>query len=144
MSLKKQEFYEGAALHVLARTGQIAAMRYDNPFFVVNHRVWLLIKYSTRGRSPWGFTFTIDEQRRINVVAQTQNVCLGLICGHDGIATLSHSDYALIADQQGKPFRIACFRDHGQHYEISGPTGRTPKKIAPSAWSHILHNGTKQ
>ncbi|HUE88335.1 MAG TPA: hypothetical protein VMO26_19845 [Vicinamibacterales bacterium] len=62
MGIKKQEFYEGAALHLLARTGAITCSRYESPFFVVNNTVVVHLKYSTKGRSPWGFTFMPDEQ----------------------------------------------------------------------------------
>jgi hypothetical protein len=63
MALKKQEFYEGAALHLIAKSGNVKSIQYENPFFVFNDRLSVLLKYSTRGRSPWGFTFTADEQR---------------------------------------------------------------------------------
>jgi hypothetical protein len=63
MAIRKQEFYEGAALHLLARNGSIRSIRYNPPLFLVNDEVFLLLKYSTKGRSPWGFTFTTDEQR---------------------------------------------------------------------------------
>jgi len=69
MAIKKQEFYEGAALHLLARNGGIAGIRYESPFFVLNDDPWVLLKYSTRGRSPWGFTFMPDEQVLLQVRA---------------------------------------------------------------------------
>ena len=62
MSIKKQEFYEGAALHLLARAGGITGIRYEAPLFLLNEQLLVLLKYSTKGRSPWGFTFTRDEQ----------------------------------------------------------------------------------
>lgn len=62
MAIKKQEFYEGAALHLLVRSGRVTSIRYDSPLFLVNNQVLVLLKYSTKGRSPWGFTFTTDEQ----------------------------------------------------------------------------------
>lgn len=62
MAIKKQEFYEGAALHLLVRSGGIMSIRYEAPFFLLNDNVLIYLKYSTKGRSPWGFTFTTDEQ----------------------------------------------------------------------------------
>jgi len=52
MAIQKQESYEGAALHLIARTGQITSIRYDPPFFLLNDRISVLLKCSTRGRSP--------------------------------------------------------------------------------------------
>ena len=42
MTIKKQEFYEGAALHILACTGEITAIRYEAPFFLLNNRLAVL------------------------------------------------------------------------------------------------------
>jgi hypothetical protein len=75
MAIRKQEFYEGAALHLLARNGSIRSIRYNPPLFLVNDEVFLLLKYSTKGRSPWGFTFTTDEQRLL-VRTCTHTRCL--------------------------------------------------------------------
>lgn len=65
MSIKRQEFYEGAALHILARSGNLQGVRFESPFFVLNDSLYVLLKYSTKGRSPWGFTFSTDEQRKL-------------------------------------------------------------------------------
>ena len=52
MAIKKQEFYEGAALHLLARAGGITSLRYEAPLFLLNNRLLVHLKYSTKGRSP--------------------------------------------------------------------------------------------
>ena len=49
MAIKKQEFYEGAALHALARGGGITSLKYHAPFFVLNDGVFVRLKYSPRG-----------------------------------------------------------------------------------------------
>jgi hypothetical protein len=85
MALKKQEFYEGAALHLLARSGNIQNLKYEPPLFIVNNEVLVLLKYSTRGRSPWGFTFTQDEQKLLESKAVEQKIVIGLVCGSDGV-----------------------------------------------------------
>jgi hypothetical protein len=41
MAIKKQEFYEGAALHLLARAGGITGIRYVAPFFLLNDHLRL-------------------------------------------------------------------------------------------------------
>ena len=84
MGIKKQEFYEGAALHILARSGRVGGIRYDAPFFIVNDRLLVHLKYSTRSRSPWGFTFDADEQALLETKATEHNIVIGLICGADG------------------------------------------------------------
>ncbi len=138
MALQKQEFYEGAALHGLARSGKLNAIRHVPPFFSLNDAISVLLKYSTRGRSPWGFTFTPDEQEALARQAAVTRTYIGLICGSDGVTAIDFETYFLIARTKAAPIRVSCFRDHGEHYEVRGPDGVLQRKIAPSAWQRIL------
>ena len=54
MAIKKQEFYEGAALHMLIRSGDVQTLGYDDPYFYINGTTIVYIKYSTKKRHPWG------------------------------------------------------------------------------------------
>ena len=87
MTIRKQEFYEGAALHRLSSSVSVI-FRYASPFFILNDRLWVLLKYCTKGRSPWNFTFTAQEQAQLQTQASACSVVLGLICGDDGIAAI--------------------------------------------------------
>jgi hypothetical protein len=138
MAIKKQEFYEGAALHVLARTGDIKSLRYNPPFFLLNNQLQVLLKYSTRGRSPWGFTFTMDEQVLLQKNASKLKTIIGLICGADGVATFTYADYLSVAAPRNFAIHIACYREHHGHYEVNGPDGSLDGKVAPSNWQRIL------
>jgi hypothetical protein len=138
VAIRKQEFYEGAALHLIARTGGVERIRYDAPFFVFNDRVSVLLKYSTRSRSPWGFTFTADEQVFLESRACEYKTAIALVCGSDGVAALNYEAYTVVAPRRNGAIHIACSRQHGRHYEVSGPNGLLNKKIAPSSWQKIL------
>ena len=138
MTLRKQEFYEGAALHLLARSGKITALKYDPPFFTINNRLSVCLKYSTKGRSPWGFTFTTDEQGLLSARAKCSELIIGLICGSDGIAAITFKDYRAIAGRRRGAIHIACYRNHREHYSVNGPSGELSRKIAPSGWQRIL------
>lgn len=138
MAIKKQEFYEGAALYLLARSSGIASFRYESPFFLLNDRLWVYLKYSTKGRSPWGFTFMPDEQVLLQARASEADVIIGLICGADGVAALKFDAYCGVAAQRKSAIHIACYRAHGEHYEVKGPDGTLDGKIAPSNWQRIL------
>ena len=140
MAIKKQEFYEGAALHLLTRSGLITSLRYDPPLFLVNNQVLVLLKYSTKGRSPWGFTFTTDEQALLREKATEHKVVIGLICGADGVATFSYDGYRSVASPSNAAVHISCYRKHGEHYEVNGPDGTLEKKVAPANWQRILEN----
>lgn len=140
MTIKKQEFYEGAALHLLVRTGGITSIRYDSPLFLVNNEVLVLLKYSTKGRSPWGFTFTKDEQALLQKKATEHKVVIGLICGADGVATFTYDGYRSVAAPRNAAVHIACYRKHGEHYEVNGPDGMLDGKVAPANWQRILES----
>lgn len=138
MPFQKQEYYEGAALHVIVRTRTIESIHYIDPFFVLNKRVSVLLKYTRKVRSPWGFTVTEDEQIALGKSAGIARTVLGLVCGSDGVAVLPYEAYLAIAGVKNGAVHIACYRDHGEHYEISGPAGILPRKVAPSNWQKIL------
>jgi hypothetical protein len=138
MAIKKQDFYEGAALHLLVRTGVVASIRYDEPFFLVNNELLVYLKYSTKGRSPWGFTFTRDEQVLLQFRAAQARIVMGLICGADGVAAVTYEEYRSVAAPRKAAIHVACYRKHGEHYEVNGPDGRLPGKVAPANWHRIL------
>jgi hypothetical protein len=138
MGIKKQEFYEGAALHRLARSGRIASVRYEAPFFHFNGDLRVLLKYSTRSRSPWGFTFTADEQLELELASSASQVIIGLVCGVDGIAAFHYDAYLRIAPIRRAAIHISCYRRHGEHYEVNGPDGTLARKVPPSDWRRIL------
>jgi hypothetical protein len=141
MAIKKQEFYEGAALHRLACTGKITSISYEVPFFLLNKELSILLKYSTRTRSPWGFTFTPDEQILLQEEARELKLIIALICGSDGVAAFTFDSYLQIAAQRNSALHIACYRRYGEHYEVNGPDGKLSGKVSPSNWRRILESG---
>jgi hypothetical protein len=138
MAIKKQEFYEGAAIHLLARSGDVTRIQYDSPFFRFNGELLVLLKYCTRSRSPWGFTFTPDEQAVLQKNAARSRTIIALVCGSDGVAAFSYVDFRRVATPRNSAIHIACYRQHRQHYEVNGPDGTLNEKVAPSYWPRIL------
>lgn len=138
MGIKKQEFYEGAALHLLARAGGITRIRYEAPFFLLNDQLLVLLKYSTKGRSPWGFTFTRDEQVILQKRSSQLRVVIGLVCGADGVAALTYDTFLSVAAARESAVHIACYRQYNEHYEVNGPDGTVGRKVAPSSWLRLL------
>lgn len=138
MAIQKQQFYEGAALHLIVRSGNVERIQTDPPFFVVNDVLLVHLKYCTKTRGPWAFTFAADEQLLLARRAQTQRLVLGLVCGGDGVAALSFDQYLEIAPTQSVAVRVACQRRPGQQYCVGGPAGDLSRKISPSAWQRLL------
>jgi hypothetical protein len=138
MAIAKQAFYEGAALHLVARADGMRSIRYEAPFFIFNDLLKVSLKYSTNKRSPWGFTFTVDEQETLTKNRSGQPMILGLVCGADGVAALPYEAYLRVASPRDLAIRISCYRQHGEHYEIKGPDGILDGKVPPGAWQKIL------
>lgn len=138
MGIRKQEFYEGAAICRLVKGGSVGSLCYEAPFFVANSTCAMLIKYSTGIRSPWAFTFTPDEQAALRLRGGTTRIVVGLVCGDDGVAALPYEAYLSVAAPRPTGLRIACRRLHGEWYEVSGPDGRVAQKVSPSTWQKLL------
>lgn len=140
MAILKHEFYEGAALHQLARNGEVVSIRNDPPFFLINNRFLIHLKYSTKGRSPWGFTFAVDEQVMLAQRADKCKLVIGLVCGADGIVTVGYERYRSMVKCEDSAVHISCYRKHGQHYSVAGPNGILDNKVPPSRWHRLLEN----
>jgi hypothetical protein len=138
VAIRKQDFYEGAALNLIAKTGGIAGIINHSPFYIINGRISVLLKYSTKGRSPWRFSVSENEQAQLRKRSQKTDVSIGLVCGSDGVVALGYDLFQSIASPRDGAIHLACYRDHGEHYDVSGPDGRLRKKIAPSSWQRIL------
>ena len=111
---------------------------YETPFFEFNGCMSVLLKYSTRGRSPWGFTFTGDEQALLQARALRSRITIGLVCGSDGIAAFSYEQFLTVAPLHQSAVHIACYRAHGELYEVKGPEGKLDRKVSPANWLRIL------
>lgn len=140
MAIQKQEFYEGAALHQLIRGAGEVRIRHVAPLFVLDERLQVHLKYSTVVRGPWGFTFNPDEQQLLLERASELPLVIGLVCGADGIAIISFEQYLGIARPHTAAIRVACFRKHREHFEITGPDGNVRGKVPPSDWPRLLDN----
>jgi hypothetical protein len=138
MGIQKQEFYEGAALHQLIRGSNGMEIVHVPPFFIIDRSLQVHLKYSTGKRSPWGFTFMPDEQLLLQQRAQQMPLVIGLICGADGIAALPYEEFMRVAQVKSMALRVSCRRNHREHFEVGGPDGTLPGKVAPSEWVRLI------
>lgn len=138
MGIQKQEFYEGAALHLLLRSGRQALLRYDHPFFIMEEKTCLYLKYSTKNRSPWGFSVNEQELQNLQRASNQYSVILGLVCGGDGVAAVTFEELQAIARDADETQHLSCYRKHKEHYEVNGPLGALSSKVPPSRWQRLL------
>jgi hypothetical protein len=144
MAIQKQEFYEGAALHQLIRGSAGATVAHWPPLFVFDDQLQVHLKYSTGKRSPWGFTFMPEEQVLLSERSRVLPLVIGLVCGADGVAALPYEAYANVAPVKAAALHVACYRRHREHFQVRGPDGVLPTKIAPSDWVRLLRRRESQ
>lgn len=132
------DFYEGAALYRLLREARATNVRLHGGLIVLDNRLQVYLKYSTRVRSPWSFAFSASERYDLESCAATLPVIIGLICGADGTAALKYRDFTELAGDSNRQIAISCVRRHNQHYAVRGPGGALSGRISPSAWDRLL------
>jgi hypothetical protein len=89
--LDKSEYYHGAALVRLMEDKRCTALRKLGFLgYVANDYTFIFLKYTTKGRSPWGFTFDEEDINRCLQMKEVhQRIILGLICDGDDICTVN-------------------------------------------------------
>ncbi|MCA0433329.1 MAG: hypothetical protein LCH46_08695 [Proteobacteria bacterium] len=140
MAIRRQDFYEGAAIFQLLKTNLVERVTHAPPFFIINDQVAILLKYSTSKDSPWNFSFTTTELSELNHKNGKFRHFVGLICGSDGIVSLSLDQLSWLVKNRNKTTRIGCYRKHDQYYQINGPSGTLRNKISRLAWIRILES----
>ena len=135
--IEKQEFYHGAALvRVIEDPRCETIVKHESGYRVNNDRI-LAIKYSTKARSPWGFTFSGEDISRFEEASREFGECIiTLVCGGDGICAFSWSKGLSLLG--GSPGRIAAKRGFAGCYAVSGPAGELSGKVAMNRWPAIV------
>lgn len=126
------ERYHGAALRdliVCAGTPLEIAAHDDAGrvnSYLVNRCVALHIKHSSKRTAPWSFTFSeenLTELARLSHCAEA--TWLALVCGRDGILSLSLEEFHTINPQWAKATSfIRVDRDKRTMYRVFGTNGK--------------------
>jgi hypothetical protein len=135
--LEKQEFYWGAAIARLLDDAKCTNLCKVEQGYLVNSALFFLLKYTTKSRSPWRFTFGEDEIARLaNVSSRYKRVVTGLICGGDGVCAISWDQLEKLLG--GRPGWISARRKFHERYGVAGPAGELDRKISISDWPALL------
>ncbi|MFD0326769.1 hypothetical protein [Lysobacter gummosus] len=54
------------------------------------------------------------------------------------MVAIDYEMFVQIVATKGIAVRIACFRNFGEHYQVSGPAGVLDRKVSRSFWPRIL------
>lgn len=138
--IDRQEFYHGAAIIKLLEDKRCEKVRKQDFGYTVNDEIFIFLKYSTKGRSPWRFSFSESDIECLNLLAGSfRKIILALICGGDGICSISWKEATgLLGNEAGW---IAARRNFNEQYAVSGPRGKLNHKISLNEWpSKIFQN----
>jgi hypothetical protein len=135
--IAKKEFYHGVAIIRLLEDKRYQTVRKDELGYIVNDQVFVFVKYTTRTRTPWIFTFRQDEVEQLNSRATSfRDIVIVLVCGGDGICAVSWCNAShLLGNKAGW---ISARRKFNEQYAVAGQTGQLPGKVSLSEWPLIV------
>lgn len=135
--IDKKSFYHGAALLSALEDSRCQSIVKHDAGYLANGDRLFYVKYTTKDRSPWGFSFTVAETLSLRAVSEEfTNIALALVCGGDGICAIPWAKVeTLLEDGTG---RIATKRQFNKWYSVTGPAGELDYKIPIQSLPSIL------
>ena len=139
--IRQVEYYHGAALARLCRESHspgISIRIHEDcrSAYILEERVALYLKYSTNRLSPWTFSFQVGHQEEIaSLREEYHDVFVVLLCGLDGIACLTGTEYQRVLDDDPNAGEwIKAARQPRQKYSITGSDDRKVCKIGDNEY----------
>jgi len=135
--IDKQEYYHGAALIRVLEDARFVSIKKHALGYIINDEVIVLLKYSTKNRTPWRFSFTLDEMISIETFCkENAKIVIALVCGGDGVCAIHTEElHDIMGDN---PEWIAVRRNFNEQYGVAGPKGMLERKIAFQRWPSIV------
>jgi hypothetical protein len=136
--LDDYEFYQGVVLrHLAIETDYSVSFR---PFvregrinaFVVNGRVGVYMKHSSKRMSQWRFSFNIEQAADLlDLEHKFTDSFVVFVCGTDGLVTLSFADlHTIVSFQESENAWVSISRPPRTQYEIAGNRGELGNKVS--------------
>ncbi len=141
--LDEYEFYQGVVIRQLILESDYSLM--IRPFvregrisaFIVNGRVGIYIKHSSKRMSPWRFTFTIEQAADLlDLETRFPESFIVLVCETDGIVTLDcHQLHDIVSFQESENAWLRVERPPRTQYDLGGNKGdlggKVPRGLGP-------------
>lgn len=104
----------------------------DNASYVVNNKVGIYIKYSSKRLSPWSFSFQKRHQDEIlRMKNEIGEVFILLVCNEDGIVALNFTEVRELLNEVHLDAEwISVARGRKQMYTVKGSDGVLDYKAA--------------
>lgn len=136
--MDKFEYYHGAAVIRLLENEKCKAVKKRGLLgYVVNESIFVFVKYTTKARTPWGFTFDQEDVYRCCKMAEEYDkLYVALVCGGDGVCALKWREAERLLD--GKPGRISAGRRHNESYAVKGSEEKLKGKVSVNRWPRLL------
>lgn len=148
--IKEFEFYHGIIFsRILHATQKEVLIKLyptpDNASYVLNDKVGIYIKYSTKRLSPWRFSF---QKRHQDEILEMKNkigeVFLLLVCNDDGVVALSFNEVKQILNESYEEVEwISATRGKRQMYSVKGSDGKLKFKIGNDDFPEKLFKVTE-
>jgi hypothetical protein len=132
------EFYQGVVLRQLIVAGSFSLS--FRPFerggriaaFVMNGRIGIYVKHSSKRMSPWRFTFTIDQAADLlDLEARYPESFLVFVCESDGVVALSFAElHKLVNFAQSDNAWLTISRPPRAQYHLTGNRGDLDRKVS--------------
>lgn len=100
--------------------------------FVVNGRIGVYMKHSSKRMSPWRFTFTIEQAADLlDLEHKFPDSFVVFVCGTDGLVTVSFADlHTIVSFEESENAWVSISRPPRNQYEVAGNRGELPNKVA--------------
>ncbi len=136
--LDKSAYYHGAAIVAVLEDSRCRSIGKKGSLgYVVNSNIFLFIKYTTKSKSPWRFTFDQEDiDRCIKMGGEYDRIVLGLVCGGDGVCGVAWEEARSMLGM--KAGWLAAARKHNQSYEVWGPENKMTRKVSLRRWPTLI------
>jgi hypothetical protein len=136
--LDKSAYYHGAAVIPILEDSRCRSIRRLGSLgYLVNDDIFLFIKYTTKERSPWRFTFDQEDvDRSINMAAQYRRLVFGFVCGSDGVCAIDWPQGRELLGE--RPGWIAAARKHNHSYSVWGTNAELKRKVSLGKWPALV------
>lgn len=134
--IPEYKLYHGAVLaelvDVLVQPVAIEELVEDGRLtsYVLDGKIGLHIKHSTRRLNPWQFTFTPANAQELGLLQMTHaDSFVVLVCHTDGMVCLTVDEVvSLLTFGAGDQASVRVSRQRNELYEVSSGTGELPRK----------------
>jgi hypothetical protein len=135
--LDEYEFFQGAVLRQLivdadwsltirpfVREGRISA-------FIINNRIGVYVKHSSKRMTPWRFTFNIDQAADLlDLEVKFPDTFVVFVCESDGLVTLDVGRLHEIISFETENAWVRIERPPRSQYDVGGNKGDLPNKLS--------------